>query len=130
MAGKKVLVVDDDKDLAKLLIRKISQEGFEVLVAYDGLQAVHLAHREIPSLIILDIKLPAGGGIGAVANLKNSLKTEFIPIIAISASDSPDIPRELQSYGVEEFMLKPLDIEALLRKIKKITGTTDGPVAT
>jgi len=125
MPGTKILIVDDDKDLVRLLTKKISQEGFEVLAAYDGFQAVHLAHRENPRLILLDIKLPAGGGMGALVNLKNSLKTESIPIIAISALESPDIPLELKRHGVDEFMKKPLDIGALLEKIRRIMGTAD-----
>jgi DNA-binding response OmpR family regulator len=114
---KRILVVDGDKDLIKVLSRKISQAGYEVIVAFDGFQALKLAHKESPDLIILDLKVPAGGGKGTLKNLRNSSKTNNIPVIAVSAYGEPDIKGNIKDYDIEDIMQKPIDIRELLEKI-------------
>jgi CheY-like chemotaxis protein len=129
-ASKKVLIVDDDQDLVRLLARKLSQAGVETLAAYDAIQAVQMAHREAPGLILLDIKLPAGGGMGALVHIKRSLRTESIPIIAMSADESADVARDPGKHGVEAFMRKPLDFETLIERGLTIIGMKNPPAGT
>lgn len=118
--GKKILVVDDDSDLLLLLSRKLSQAGHQVLTALDATQAVRQATREAPDLILLDIKLPAGGGIGVLKTLKSSTKTMQIPVIAMTASEDPVLRREVEAYCLEGFLNKPLDIGDLLKRIEQL----------
>jgi DNA-binding response OmpR family regulator len=129
MPGKKILIVDDDQDLVKLLVRKLTQANFEALVAFDASQAMSLARKETPNLILLDMKLPAGGGLGTLQNLKNSMKTSMIPVIIITGQDTVPTQREVQNYGVEHIMTKPLDMEALIQKIKELLGEDTKPVS-
>lgn len=127
MPGKKILIVDDDQDLVKLLVRKLAQANFEALVAYDASQAISVAHKESPSLILLDMRLPAGGGLGTLQNLKNSMKTSMIPIIIITGQDTAGTQREVRNYDVEHIMTKPLDMEALIQKIRELLGEETKP---
>jgi DNA-binding response OmpR family regulator len=127
MPGKKILIVDDDQDLVKLLARKLAQAGFEALGAFDASQALSVAHKESPSLILLDMKLPAGGGLGTLQNLKNSFKTSMIPVIIITGQDTAPTQREVQSYEVEHIMTKPLDMDALIHKIRELLGEEAKP---
>jgi DNA-binding response OmpR family regulator len=129
MPGKKILIVDDDQDLVKLLARKLTQANFEALVAFDASQAMSLARKETPNLILLDMKLPAGGGLGTLQNLKNSMKTSMIPVIIITGQDTVPTQREVQNYGVEHIMTKPLDMEALIQKIKELLGEETKPAS-
>lgn len=122
MPGKKILIVDDDVDLVKLLGRRIAQAGFEPLAAFDGSQALRLAIKESPVLILLDIKLPAGGGFGTLENLRNSAKTNAIPIIVITGREDAVTKLKAEEAGVEAFMTKPLDIDGLVEKIKSLTA--------
>ncbi len=115
--GRKVLVVDDDRDLVNLLSLKISQAGYEVLTAYDGYQAISITAKENPDLIVLDIRLPAGGGAGVLKALKGSFKTHDIPVIVITAYDF--LEKEVSEYRVEEFMIKPLNPDELVERIAK-----------
>lgn len=121
MKEKKVLVVDDDKDFLFLMARKISEDGYQVFTALDGIQALKLAYNEIPDVIILDIMLPAGGGISILKKLKGSTKTHVIPVIAITASDDPGIKEEALENNAAEFMIKPFSPEELIEKIWKYT---------
>jgi len=122
MAGKKILIVDDDQDLVKLLVRKLTQANFEALAAYDATQAMRIARVETPDLILLDMRLPAGGGLGTLKNLQNSVKTAMIPVIIITGQDSAWTQKEVRDYGVEHIMTKPLDMDTLILKIKEILG--------
>jgi len=119
MEAKKILVVDDDLDFVKLLSRHISREGYNVIAAFDGYQAIRLAHTENPDLIVLDIRLPAGGGIGTLKNLRNSSQTINIPIIIVTAYDNAEVKKEASEYNVEEYMVKPFDPKELIEKIWK-----------
>jgi len=122
--GKKILVADDDNTLLLLLCRRLSQAGHQVLTALDGDQAMRQATREAPDLILLDIRLPAGGGLGVLNKLKSSTRTMQIPVIAMTASENPALRSEVESYGVEGFLIKPLDIDGLLKKIEELSGKT------
>lgn len=125
MPGKKILIVDDDIDLVRLLSRKIAQAGFEALAAFDASQAFHLAMKESPALILLDIRLPAGGGIGTLQNLKVSSKTSAIPVIIITGQEDPATKREVEKFGVDDFLTKPLDMDLLIAKIRALTGESN-----
>jgi len=118
--GKKILIVDDDSDFVLLLTKKLTKAGHHVLTAFDGSQAVQMAHRESPDLVLLDIKLPAGGGAGVLKNLQRSAKTLNIPIIAMSASDDPETRKSVADYSLEGFLKKPFDFGDLLRKVEEL----------
>ena len=120
----KILIVDDDQDLVKILTQKIFQAGYQVYAAFDGFQAIRIAQKEIPDLIILDLKLPAGGGFGVLKNLKTSSKTLSIPIIAMTAYDNPEIKESVSEYNVEEFLAKPFSPDDLIEKIKNYVQVT------
>jgi DNA-binding response OmpR family regulator len=125
MAGKKVLIVDDDMDLVKLLTRRIAQADFEVLAAFDASQAIRLAQKEVPAVIVLDIKLPGGGGFGTLHNLRISAKTSAIPVIVITGEEEDDVRKEVAKHDLEGFMIKPLDMDALVDRIRSLTGAAN-----
>ena len=127
MNRKKILIVDDDADLVRLLSRRISQAGFEPLSAFDASMAMRLALKESPALILLDIRLPAGGGFGTLENLRNSGKTNALPIIIITGQDDPATRERAEAIGVEGFLVKPLDMDVLLNKIRELMAETQAP---
>ena len=118
--GKKILVVDDDADFVLLLTKKLTQAGHQVFAAFDGFQAVQIAHRELPDLVLLDVRLPAGGGAGVLKNLRSSTKTLNIPILAMSASESPDIQADIAKYELEGFLKKPFEFADLLKRVEDL----------
>ena len=78
---KKILIVDDERDIVKVLVIRLESSGYEVISAFDGAQGVFMAHKEQPDLIILDIRMPAGDGFSVAERLKRSTHTWTIPII-------------------------------------------------
>lgn len=117
---KKILIVDDDEELVRILSVNFMMEGFQVLTAFDGMSAVMRAHKEHPDLIILDIKMPAGDGVSVVEKLRSSTKTFTIPIMFLSALPMEEIKEKAAKVGVIHYFTKPFDLESLVNYVKRI----------
>jgi len=86
--AKKILLVDDEKDIIDLLDYNLRSEGYETRKAYDGNQAIDKARAELPDLIILDIMLPFKDGWEVLRELRKTRETQNIPVIYLTAKDS------------------------------------------
>ncbi len=117
---KKILVVDDEPHIVRLLSLRLKANNFDVISAYDGYQCVQVAKLELPDLILLDIKMPLGGGIQAFENLKKIEETNSIPVIFITAFPSVKVKKQVMSMGAEDFISKPFNSELLIEKINTI----------
>ena len=120
--AKKILIVDDDKQIVLLLASRLKANKYEIIAAYDAVQAVAKAFSEKPDLILLDIKMPAGGGISVMDNLSNSADTAVIPVIVITAYPSAEIQQKVKEMGAVDFISKPFKAEEVLLKVKKALG--------
>ncbi len=121
---RKILIVDDEPHIGLLLNSRLRANGYNVLIAYDAIQGFRLAVTEVPDLILLDIRMPAGGGAGVFENLQNNLKTALIPVIFMTAHPNADIEKACLDSGAADFIPKPFDPEEVLQKIKKALGET------
>ena len=119
---KKILVVDDEAQIVRLLSLRLQANNYDVVVAYDGYQCVQMTQEENPDLILLDIKMPLGGGIKAFETLRKNTSTENIPVIFITAFPSVAIKKQVIDMGAEGFIAKPFSSEELLEKIRSIIG--------
>ena len=117
---KKILVVDDERSIVKLLSLRLRAQNYEVIEAYDGYQCVEVAKAELPDLILLDIKMPNGGGIKAFENIQNNKDTKDIPVIFITAYPKPEVRELVLKMGAFGFITKPFDGEFLNAKIKEV----------
>ena len=119
---KKILIVDDEPQIVQLLNSRLRANQYEVLAAYDPIQGFKLAIEKQPDLIILDIRMPAGGGGRLFENLKAHMKTSLIPVIFITAHPSKDIKDLTMAAGAAGFISKPIDPTELLQKVKLALG--------
>lgn len=117
---KRILVVDDEKSIVRLLSIRLHSQNYEVLTAYDGSQCVKVAKAEKPDLILLDIKMPSGSGIKAFENLQNFKETKDIPVIFITAYPKPELKDLVFEMGATGFVTKPFNGELLMSRIKKV----------
>jgi CheY-like chemotaxis protein len=116
----KILLVEDDKLLAKLMIHRLQKEDFEVVTAVDGLEAIDKATSENPDLILMDIRLPLLDGWEATKQLRILPLTAHTPIIALTAQASAlDKQRSLVA-GCNEYVAKPVQFSALLGLMEKL----------
>ena len=119
---KKILVVDDEINVLKVIASRLKANNYDVVTASDSIYAIKKAIEEKPDLIILDIKMPAGGGISAFENLRLLDSTMTIPIIFITAHPTEEIKRKVLEMGAEDFVAKPFSPDDLLTKVRKALG--------
>ena len=116
--GDKVLVVDDELDIRSILSDFLPGEGYRVLLAVNGEEAIDLAKRENPQAILLDVRMPGIDGVETCRRLKAEEKTKFIPVIMITAYT--DNKMDAIDAGADDFVYKPLDLLELSIRIKSI----------
>ena len=124
MVKKKILVVDDEEDVAKALKVRLKANGYHVISATDSVQAFMMANKEKPDLILLDIMIPGGGGFVVAERLKQSSATHHIPIIFLTGISGGE--ERAYKVGASGYMMKPYQPEKLLETIHNtldISGT-------
>ncbi|MBI3962359.1 MAG: response regulator transcription factor [Deinococcus sp.] len=125
----KILVVEDEENLARLLELELSEEGYDVVVALDGINGLSAAREHSPDLVLLDVMLPGISGLEVAARLR---KSSNIPIIMLTArAESEDQVKGLDA-GADDYVVKPFSIEVLLAKIRAQLRRTrpgaEGPI--
>lgn len=115
----KILVVEDENHIIKMLNMFLKREGHEVIIAEDGATAVTLAQDEIPDLIFLDILLPKLNGYLVCQALKEEATTKHIPIVFVSAKAQDEDIKKGYDVGGDDFLVKPFTPEQLRKAIRK-----------
>ncbi|MDB5218435.1 MAG: hypothetical protein JWO86_6362 [Myxococcaceae bacterium] len=130
-SGKKILVVDDEDDIRKLVRRLLIEKGHQVIEADRGLVALRLVKEESPDLILLDAMLPELHGFDIAKRLKDSDKYGKIPILMMSAVYRGwRIAEDLKtSYGIEDYIEKPFRIAEMLAKVTRLLERAPGGAA-
>jgi DNA-binding response OmpR family regulator len=123
MVQKKILIVDDERDIVKALMIRLKSNGYDVITAFDGAQGVFMANKEIPDLVILDIRMPAGDGFSVAEKLKQSNRTHRIPIIFLTGSPETNAEERAMGLGARFYIKKPYDPEELLDAVKRALET-------
>jgi DNA-binding response OmpR family regulator len=122
--GTGVLVVEDDRDIARLVELALEQRGFDVQCAYDGLSGLMAAKEFDPAVVILDIMLPKMDGVGVLKKLRGL--GNQVPVIMLTARDTmPDKVHSLD-LGADDYLTKPFDIEELLARLRALLRRAEG----
>ncbi|MCK6614186.1 MAG: response regulator [Ignavibacteriaceae bacterium] len=115
---KKILIIDDQHDNALILYERLTREGFRVHIEYNGKDGISYANAENPDLILLDIMMPDMNGLEVCRHLKNNPRTAFIPIILVTAKNSPQDTEEGFKAGAFDYIKKPFDKLELFARVK------------
>lgn len=115
-----ILVVDDDPITQRVLQHYLARSGYQILSATNGREAIDLAKRELPQLILLDVMMPEMGGLTALRQLKDTESTKSIPVIIVTVQASPVTQLEAEASGAALFMTKPFSPTQLLAGIKRL----------
>jgi DNA-binding response OmpR family regulator len=118
---KKILIVEDDPNIAKALAVRLTSTGYEVTVAPDAMLGVSSAIKTQPDLTLLDISLPAGNGF-QVADRIQAILPQTTPFIFVTASKQPGLRERAKELGAADFFEKPYEAEDLLAAIKTALG--------
>lgn len=121
--AKKILLVEDEEIIIDLLKRKLSQEGYEVLIARDGEEGLKKMKETKPDLILLDIIMPKKGGFEVMEEMNKDPELKEIPVIVISNSGQPVELDRAQKLGAKDWLIKTeFDPREVLEKVKKQIG--------
>jgi two-component system alkaline phosphatase synthesis response regulator PhoP len=123
---KKILAVDDERHIVRLVEVNLQRAGYEVVTAYDGREALEKVKSENPDLIVLDVMMPYMDGFEVLKNLKQDPVTAEIPVIMLTAkAQDADVFRGWQS-GVDCYLTKPFNPMELLTFVKRIFDSFAG----
>lgn len=118
----KFLIADDDRVFVELCASRLRAKGHKVQTAVDAMQAFMFAMREQPDAIVLDINMPAGGGMETLRKLKTSAKTEAIPVVIASGLSDPELPDTVKQMGAAEFLAKPVSFDQINATLGRLLG--------
>jgi len=120
MPKERILVVDDEEDILELLRFNLSREGYDVTVTASGEEAIDIAGKLPPDLMILDLMLPGIDGLEATRILKSNPETRAIPIVMLTAKgEEPDVVAGLE-LGADDYIVKPFSPRILLARVKAV----------
>ncbi|MEO8288775.1 MAG: response regulator [Chloroflexota bacterium] len=120
MAGKSVLVVDDNPDIVAIIVQVLLDEGFEPISAANGQEGLYIFRREQPALILVDLQMPIMTGQEMLQHIREEAgdEGEDVPVIIVSAH--PHIKREAARTGATEYLHKPFEIDDLVSKVRSL----------
>ena len=126
----RILVVDDDRQIVRLVQSYLQQSGFTVLTAYDGEEALHAMRREKPDLVVLDLMLPKRNGLEITRILRSDESLAAMPILMLTARFE-DLDKILGlELGADDYLTKPFSIDVLLARLRAVSrrGAVPRPV--
>lgn len=121
--AKKILVIDDEEKIRKVLTIHLTGAGYEVITATNGFEALRDMDRIQPHLVITDIVMPKVSGLEFGQALRNKAETKGIPFIVISAYSDPETVEKARKLGASKFLAKPFEIKALLDAVRRALET-------
>jgi two-component system, OmpR family, alkaline phosphatase synthesis response regulator PhoP len=123
---KKILAVDDERHIVRLVEVNLARAGYNVVTAFDGREALQKVESEKPDLVVLDVMMPFMDGFEVLRNLKANPETAEIPVIMLTAkAQDADVFRGWQS-GVDCYLTKPFNPMELLTFVKRIFDSQSG----
>jgi DNA-binding response OmpR family regulator len=122
MEKKRILLVDDEKDLVETLTFRLTTNNYEVINAYDGQEGLEKARSEKPDLIILDLMLPKMDGYKVCGLLKSDTRYSKIPVVMFTARAQESDKQMGEEVGADAYITKPFDPKVLLTKVQELLG--------
>lgn len=125
--GKRILVVDDERHIVRLVQVNLERAGYEILTAYDGVEALEKVKTESPDMVVLDVMMPRMDGFEVLKNLQADPRYQNIPVIMLTAkAQDADIFKGWAS-GVSSYLTKPFNPRELLVFVERIFQSMDEP---
>jgi DNA-binding response OmpR family regulator len=125
MTTKKILIIEDDKDLLRGLTVRLRATGYNTVLATDAVSAISVARKEDPDLILLDLGLPCGDGFTVMKRLGSLASTSATPIIIVTGKDPSTYKGRALQAGAVAFLQKPFDNDELVAAIQEALGESN-----
>ena len=125
--AEKILIVDDQPFMVRLIQHNLERAGFELLTARNGYEAVELAQKGLPNLVVMDVMMAEMDGLKALAELKKLESTRAIPVILITAKGQTLTRQQAESSGAALLLSKPFSPTQLLAEIRRLLAAHAAP---
>lgn len=119
-----MLVVDDSDDIRAMVKFVLESRGYRVLEAVNGQEALKLARKECPQLILMDLNMPVLDGFGAARGIREITRMCDVPIVAISAHNTPDHRAKASAVGFNDYLTKPINFVQMFELIRRFIPAT------
>jgi two-component system alkaline phosphatase synthesis response regulator PhoP len=126
MMKRRILVVDDDHEIVRLLRAYLEQSGYEVLAAYDGETALHMLRREHPDLVLLDLMLPERDGLDVTRVVRTDVSLAAMPIIMLTARVEDHDKIVGLEMGADDYVTKPFNPSEVMARIRAVLRRVQG----
>lgn len=114
-----ILIIEDDESLVELMSARLRKAGHEIRVATDAMLGTKMAlQTPAPDLVLLDLKMPAGGGLAVLKSLRGSVLTKHIPVVVITGNADAEAKAKLLQYGIKTYLQKPFTADDLMSAIE------------
>ena len=123
---RKLLIIDDDRAFVVLAAAILRDAGFMVLEAHDAMQGYMYAQQDPPAVILLDMQMPAGGGMSMLDKVRGIPRLSRIPIIIVTADTDEQLPDAVRAKGAAGILHKPVDRDTLVDLVNSILDTQTG----
>jgi two-component system phosphate regulon response regulator PhoB len=120
MSRQRILIIDDERALTKVLTYNLQREGYETVVAHDGQEGLTKAQMLLPDLVILDLMLPVRNGLEVCRELRAGERTRHIPILMLTAKAEETDQVVGFSIGADDYVTKPFSVKVLVQRIKAL----------
>jgi two-component system, cell cycle response regulator DivK len=117
--NRKILYIDDNRQNLRLMQKMLNSAGYDVLEATDGISGIAAAHRELPSLILMDINLPGEDGYEVTARIKATPELAGIPVVAVTANSMQGDRERCLAAGCDAYIAKPITKSELLSTVSQ-----------
>ena len=119
--GRHRVLVTDDEPITRMLVKLLlEREQFEVLEAANGRDAVEIAIRERPDLLMIDLNMPEMDGYEAIARVRREMALAMMPILVLTSEEGPGVERRVLELGADDYIIKPFDPEVLLSRVNAV----------
>jgi len=122
MSEIKILIVEDEKELSDFLAAVLNKEGYRTVRAFDGEEGFRLAESESPALAVLDIMMPKVHGFDLCQKLRGDERFKDLKIVISTAKRYPADERAARELGADAYLMKPYDVDLLLKTVKDLLG--------
>ena len=119
---KKILVIDDDIDWLNVFSVRLQYVGYQIFTMFDTLQAKRKVAEIKPDAILLDIMMPAGGGLSILEYIRKNTDTFSTPVIVITGKTDESVKKEAERLGISGYYIKPINSEQILKKLEAVLG--------
>ena len=127
MGKGRILLVEDNTDNFELVRFLLERQGYEVLAARNGIQAVEMACSELPDLVLMDLSMPEKDGWTACLEIKADPRTRDIPLVALTAHTLPGDRKRALELGFEGYVYKPINLPSLEETIANVLAAKQNP---